>query len=148
MIKSPWRLNGENTEHMYSKHLSVYTILKTIHLNISIHRYLGCLHDIEIQIFKRYGYLMGIMIGPRTYSYSFKHHLIIHVLVCLTVDQFWFWSPVEMQINHMSPCFPCNIAIANIISLPTFNKGSERSESPWRLNGEDTEQMYSKHLSA
>jgi len=23
MIKSPWRLNGEDTEQMYSKHLSV-----------------------------------------------------------------------------------------------------------------------------
>ena len=118
----------------------------SIHLNISIHRYLGCLHDKEIQIFKRYGYLMGIMIGPRTYSYSFKHHLIIHVLVCLTVDQFWFWSPVEMQINHMSPCFPCNIAIANIISLPTFNKGSERSESPWRLSAYSTFRLAAQHF--
>ena len=26
-------------------------------------------------------------------------------------------------------------------------KGRERNECPWRLNGEDTERMYSKHIS-
>jgi len=30
-----------------------------VHRNISIHQYLGCLHEIEIQIFKIYGYLIG-----------------------------------------------------------------------------------------
>ena len=27
--------------------------------NISIHWYIGCLHGIEIQIFKKFGYLIG-----------------------------------------------------------------------------------------
>ena len=30
-----------------------------IHCNISIHLYFGCLHEIEIQIFKKYDYLIG-----------------------------------------------------------------------------------------
>jgi len=29
------------------------------HHNISIHRYIGCLHKIEIQIFKKFSYLFG-----------------------------------------------------------------------------------------
>ena len=34
-----------------------------------------------------------------------------------------------------------------IIRCMSFNILRERSESPFRLNGTDTEQMYSKHLS-
>ena len=30
-----------------------------IYRNVSIHRYIGCLHEIEIQILKKYGYLIG-----------------------------------------------------------------------------------------
>ena len=49
--------NVEGTEHMYSKHLSVKPFFKDsatfyIHRNISIHRYISCLREIEIQIFK------------------------------------------------------------------------------------------------
>jgi len=28
------------------------SVISAIHLNISIHQYIGCLHEIEIQIFK------------------------------------------------------------------------------------------------
>jgi len=30
-----------------------------IHRSISIYRYIGCLHELEIQIFKKYGDLIG-----------------------------------------------------------------------------------------
>ena len=56
--ESPCRLNGEDTEQMYSKHLSVYSIFRQTAQYfiytaiISIYRYIGCLREIEIQIFK------------------------------------------------------------------------------------------------
>ena len=31
-----------------------------IHRNIFIHRYISCLHEIEIQIYNKYGYLIGL----------------------------------------------------------------------------------------
>ena len=60
--KSPWRLNREDTENVYSKYLSVYSIFSQsdsaifrTHRTISLHRYIGCLHEIENQFFKKYG---------------------------------------------------------------------------------------------
>jgi len=37
----------------------VYNLFLVKHCNISIYWYIGCLHDIEIQIFKNYDYLIG-----------------------------------------------------------------------------------------
>jgi len=39
------------------------------------------------------------------------------------------------------------VIVAVYLSVSSKLRGHERSESPWRLNGEDIEQMYSKHLS-
>ena len=56
-----WRLNGEDTLQMYSKHLSIYSILRhtaqyLIYTAIlSIHRYIDYRHEIKIQTFKKYG---------------------------------------------------------------------------------------------
>jgi len=39
------------------------------------------------------------------------------------------------------------VSSSTFVSVFTIKMPSERSENPWRLNGEDTKQMYSKHLS-
>jgi len=39
--------------------LFLYSTTFYIHRNIYNHRYIGCLHEIEIQFFKKYGYLIG-----------------------------------------------------------------------------------------
>ena len=39
--------------------IMTYNLFLDRQRNNSIHRYIGCLHEIEIQIFKRYAYLIG-----------------------------------------------------------------------------------------
>ena len=59
-IMSPWRLNDEDTEHMYFKHISVLSIYRQrtqyfIYTAIFPYTVSWLSHEIENQIFKKYG---------------------------------------------------------------------------------------------
>jgi len=54
--------------------------------------------------------------------------------------------PDKIAILHEIYCFKSNIKGAVGNSYSTF-VSIFTTNIPWRLNGEDTEQMYSKHLS-
>ena len=43
----------------YSLRILVYNLVLVKQRNVSIHRYIGCLYEIEIQTFKKYGCLIG-----------------------------------------------------------------------------------------
>ena len=80
-----WHLNGEDTEQMYSKHHNVSIIRQTVNfINTPqyLHTgYIGCLHEMEIQIFKKYGlgekkvrHYKVFYIYFATVSFSFFRH--------------------------------------------------------------------------
>ena len=50
-------------------------------------------------------------------------------------------EPVLLKIH------PCRLYVIVKVHLSVSTLGRERSESPRRLNGENTERMYFKHLS-
>ena len=73
----------------------------SIHHNISIHQYLGCLHELEIQIFKKYDYLIGrkspLVLHPKLSEWLdfLCHDLMFCNIVSFLCLQFENHDPIE-----------------------------------------------------
>ena len=82
----------------------------------------------------------GLKTEPIT-KFFYLHPLWYKTPLCLSFSDEMFQT--NMTVKMMTQTL-CN-SYSTFVSAFTIKR--PKGENPWHLNGEDTEQMYSKHLS-